>query len=167
MPNIIESEYFFMVVSMADILQWDESEMECRPNVYLAKVLECLNVDIDLLALYDNYLNKVMVGRGDVYLYKEQAESDSFIAFDLFKEPSDQLDLINISIRCNSESLPDVRANVRYFFDSCATKISLEESNLSARVIDKVDVNNYPRVIEVSNYRQRLKVYSDQGIKVI
>lgn len=156
---MIESEYFFAVVSMTDFLDWDESENCCGANQYLKKVVESLNVQLDLVRLHDFYFDNILVGRGDVHLYKESPDAESFIAVDLFKEPTDQLDLVSISVRCNTSRLKDIRLNMRSFFDSASCKVLLEETNISPRIIEKIDPENYPRIFDVSNYRQKLRTY--------
>ena len=95
-----------------------------------------------------------------MFLYEAVEGARNVIAFDLYKEPLDQMDLIRISVRCNSQALDNVRKYARQFYDSASCQLCMEEANISAKVIETLDRSSYPKLYQQSNYRQRLRVFT-------
>lgn len=152
------SRYFYVVVSANDLIEWDEDAQCAHPNRYLANILAAFHLQLDLLTVHDHYFDGIRVGQGDVFLYRETSSSQNLLALDLYKEPSDQLDLISMAIVSSTELAETVRDNVRAFYDGAQCKVCLEESNISGKVIEMIAESNYPKTFEHSNYRQQLRV---------
>ncbi|MDX1695413.1 MAG: hypothetical protein R3208_16745 [Ketobacteraceae bacterium] len=153
----IESRYFFAIVSANDLIVWHEADQCALPNPHLDLVIRDFSLDLNLLAVHDHYFDAVIVGQGDVFVYKTTQNAENLLAFDLFKEPSDQSDLIRVAVRSSSELVPRVRSNFRAFYDSAGCQVCLEESAISGKVIEMIDAANYPRDMSRSGYRQKLR----------
>lgn len=155
----MSSRYFYAVVSMHELISWDETQSCARPNAFLARILSIFHLKLDLLSLHDYYFESVRVGQGDVFVYRNKATSPDLVAFDLYKEPSDQLDLISMAVVCRPELANEARDNIRSFYDAADCKLCLEESNISGKVIEMIAESNYPKEFPNSNYRQKLRTH--------
>ena len=64
-------------------------------------------------------------GQGDVYLFRSHT---GWVLFDLFKEPTDQNEMVLVGVRCPEEGYPRVRASVEAIYKKAPVRSArLEE----------------------------------------
>ena len=63
--------------------------------------------DIALLPIISGYFeDRARVGRGDVYVF--EMDDATVVALDTYSEPTDQLDLISLHIRCGKDRSAEI-----------------------------------------------------------
>ncbi|KLD69153.1 hypothetical protein [Xanthomonas pisi] len=147
---------FYLVVSMVDLVTWVGSdEGNFSVNGHFQQALQELGIKVDLVGLYMEYFDRAKIGTGDVYLYQKE-ESHAVFAIDLYKELTDQLDIIQMAILCDSGIAAKVRGKLREFFDDASCKIIYEEAHFSSRARDLIDFEKYPLLMAESGYRKNI-----------
>ncbi|WP_115526664.1 MULTISPECIES: hypothetical protein [Xanthomonas] len=147
---------FYIVVSMVDLVTWVGSgERDFSVNSQLKKAIQELGIKVDLAGLYIEYFDRIKIGTGDVYSYQKE-ESHTVFAIDLYKELTDQLDIVQMAILCDSGIAAKVRGKLREFFDNASCKFIYEEAHFSSRARDLVDFEKYPRLMADSGYRKNI-----------
>jgi hypothetical protein len=145
---------FLIATSASDLVNWTgDTDEDCISNPYLVVALNLLDITIDPVILYDQFFSNVKSGRGDVYLYKNHHETPSYFAIDMYRGLTDQVDIIQIAIRANINS-NKIKVALRSFMDTIENQFCYEESHISLRVSDILDINSYPKNIEESGYKQ-------------
>jgi hypothetical protein len=152
----IQSLDFLMIVSASDLVQWPSKGAPESANPRFADVAKALGVKVDAVALCRMYFEQLQPTEGDVYLHVNSA-TGALLAVDLYKDPTDQLDLITVCCRMRSASVA-VRHSFRAFFDSVEHQLMYEEGRWIKAVDERIDQAAYPRSVSGSSYSQKLVV---------
>ncbi|UZE36883.1 hypothetical protein LOY69_10455 [Pseudomonas sp. B21-059] len=153
MTPIICANELDLCVSMSDFVTWVEDE--CIPNADLAAALKAMGVTLNITELYDTYFDDTPVGAGDVHIYPS-AENKSFLVIDLYRELTDQLDIVTASLKIESELLTLVLPHLRRFFDAAECQVAFRQSSHSQQLRSLIEEGRYPVLIDESGYRQQL-----------
>lgn len=148
-------------ISISELL--DDSDGRVQPNARFATLLSCIGIAVDPVAIFDQYVDDVLIGGGDVLLFQSPDNPLNRIIFDLYRDPEDQLDLITIGIFCLSAIQEPVVRALTDFFLNCRKQIYLSLGSASSQLRDLADPSKYPRIRMESGYRQ--KIIFIQGMK--
>ena len=155
--TLIQARDFCLAVSITDLLAW-RGDGDSAPSEHkaLKNVLNALGVPVDLRALYAAYVDQTTVGSGDVQVYRPTKDSKNVFAVDLYRDSSDQMDLVTLAVGCDAHCLPVVRSQLRAFFDAASCQVHYEEASFSARLRRMIDPKTYPVTMEDSGYAQQM-----------
>ena len=134
----------------------------------LSDLYELLNADgigEPLGVKYDSYTDhsrsgypadpRQRIGRGNVVKVLSNDDAEAFVAFDLFAEPTDQMDMIEILIRVPNASAEKIEQILRQVRSAAEVASALLRGNLG--VGENLDPAHFPKQFE--GYQQRLEVY--------
>ncbi|MFJ7141231.1 hypothetical protein [Pseudomonas protegens] len=153
MTPIICANELDLCVSISDFVTWLEDE--CIPNPDLAAALKAMGVTLNITELYDTYFDDTPVGAGDVHIYPS-AESSSFLVVDLYRELTDQLDLVTASLKMEPAVLHLALPHLRAFFDGAKCQIAFRQSSHSQQLHQLIDEGRYPALVDESGYQQKM-----------
>lgn len=155
MPSIVYDNEFDICVSMSDLVSWVGDEHS--PNADLEAALSAAGIELDIAKLYDHYFEDTPIGAGDVHVYSS-AVSESLLVIDLYRDMTDQLDLITASLRIDKTQLNFSTPLLRLFFDAAECQVLFSQSTHSKRLHSLIDESRYPFLINESGYRQQIIV---------
>ncbi|WP_092295553.1 hypothetical protein [Pseudomonas sp. NFIX28] len=157
MPPIICANEFDICVSMPDFVTWAEDEH--IPNADLAVALKAMGIALNITELYDTYFDDTPVGAGDVHIYPS-AENESFLVMDLYRDLTDQLDIVSFSLRVDQSALYLALPHLRRFFDAAECQIAFRQSSHSQQLRSLIDGGRYPVLFDESGYLQTLIIHT-------
>jgi hypothetical protein len=156
MTQVVATE-FFMAVSMSDLMRWDEDDGNaCEPASSLLNALNEAELTVDLRNLYFRYFDEIPLGRGDVYVYQSSKSVESSFAIDLYREFTDQLDVVTFGMTCSRLQAPAVAAHLHAFFRQASVQISFEHSSHCMALRKLIDPKQFPLMVQESGYVQKL-----------
>jgi hypothetical protein len=146
-PTQLCAAEFEICVSMADLVDWsDESCKAPKENPRLQAIFVALGGAIDVVPLYLEYFgDDYRAGSGDVHVYTFEAAPNSVAVFDLYNEPTDQLDLVTLYVRCDASASLQVARLVQEFFNSAEVQASASQTCVSIHLRDAIDASQFPR----------------------
>lgn len=150
---IICANEFDICVSMPDFVTWAEDEH--LPNADLAAALKCMGIALDIIELYTRYFDATPVGTGDVHIYPG-TESASLLVIDLYRDPTDQLDIVSVSLKIEPAAMPLALPHLRGFFDAAECQVAFRQSSHSQQLRSLIDESRYPAPVDESGYQQQL-----------
>jgi hypothetical protein len=153
MPSIVYANEFDICVSMSDLVSWVGDEHS--PNADLDAAFIASGIELDIAKLYDHYFDDIPIGAGDVHVYSS-AVSESLLVIDLYRDLTDQLDLITVSLRIDKTQLNLSIPLLRQFFDTAECQVLFSQSTHSKRLHSLIDESRYPLLINESGYRQQI-----------
>lgn len=153
MPSIVYANEFDICISMADLVSWVEDEHS--PNSDLEAALSAAGIDLDIAKLYDDYFECTPIGAGDVHVYSS-FENESFMVIDLYRDLTDQLDLITVSLKIDKPLTHLVLPLLRRFFDAAECQILFSQSTHSQRLRSLTNESRYPLPMGENGYRQQI-----------
>ena len=153
MPSILYANEFDICVSMSDLVSWVGDEHS--PNAELEAALSAARIELDIAKLYDHYFEDIPIGAGDVHVYSS-AVSESLLVIDLYRDMTDQLDLITASLRIDKTQLNLSIPLLRQFFDTAECQVLFSQSTHSKQLHSLIDESRYPLPINESGYRQQI-----------
>lgn len=153
MPRIAYANEFDICVSISDLVSWVKDEHS--PNADLAAALSLAGIDLDLAKLYDCYIERTPIGTGDVHVYSS-ALNKGLLVIDLYRDLTDQLDLISASLRVDRDLVESLLPRLRRFFDAADCQVLFSQSNHSRQLRLLLDESRYPLLVDESGYRQHL-----------
>ena len=156
MAPLIAATEFEICVSMGDLVTWpDESAETPAPNPRPQAIFEALGAKIDLLPLHHDYFHDyARTGRGNVHVYELNGDPVTVVAIDLYNEPTDQMDLIRLYIRCSQSASEQVAALVSNFFCNASTQVAASQQCISTKLRNVVDKGRFPLRIADSWFSQ-------------
>jgi hypothetical protein len=153
---LIPVREFYLYVSISDFVTWfGEGDNDFSANEALQAVLDALGVTVDLCAWHNIFFEQAP-DTGDVYLYKPSPESENVFALDMFRDATDQMDLVSVGVSCDKHCLPIIREKLRAFFEGASCQVHYQEANCSLDFRRLIDPKNYPRTL--GDYQQNLHV---------
>lgn len=153
MPSIVYANEFDICVSMSDLVSWVGDEHS--PNADLEAALSAAGIELDIAKLYNHYFEDTHIGAGDVHVYSS-AVSDSLMVIDLYRDLTNQLDLITVSLKIDKPLAHLVLPLLRQFFDTAECQVLFSQSTHSKRLHSLIDESRYPVLINESGYRQQI-----------
>ncbi|EWS65090.1 hypothetical protein Y695_01659 [Hydrogenophaga sp. T4] len=153
--SAIPARDFCIAVSMSDFVTWfGDGDHNFVENAALKAALNALGVTVDLRALHVAYFERTPVGTGDVYVYQPSKNSKNVFALNLYRDLTDQMDIVSFGIGCDEHCLSVVREKLRAFFDTASCQVHYEEASYSSDFRSMIDTQRYPVIIEDSGYQQ-------------
>lgn len=153
MPPIVYANEFDICVSMSDLVSWTEDEQ--FPNADLKAALSAAGIELDVAKLHDFYFDSTPIGAGDVHVCSSAA-NESTVAIDLYRELTDQLDLIVVCLKIDKALLNIALPLLRRFFDAAECQVLFSETNHSTRFRSLTDESRYPLLVGENGYRQQI-----------
>ena len=148
---------FFLIVSMSDFMRWhSEDDDLCEPAPTLLSALSAAAINVEVSELYSRYFDKTLLGYGDVYRYLGSTSSGSLFAINLYREVTDQLDLISFGLQCEPEKSAIVAKYLHTFFTEASFQITFEQKSCNSQWRQLIDATRYPLVVGDSGYSQQL-----------
>ena len=148
---------FNICVSMCDFVTTSNSDIDQYiANIHLVQALNELGVSVDVGRLHFQYFNEIEIGQGDVYLYTNVNQPENIFVIDMYRELTDQMDIVSFSIRCSVETYQKVITNLRLFFDTATLQGAFEQFSYSSRLRTLIDAKKYPYLVSESGYEQKL-----------
>jgi len=157
--KIIETHQFHLAVSMSDLVHWHGSgDDDFEANREIQSAIELLGLDADINQLYEKYFYQIEIGQGDVYAFLNRNEPKNLFVIDMYRELTDQLDIVSIFVGASPELASIVKAKLRNLFDSASCQVAYEEANSLPGLQQVLNNNKYPYAIEENGYMQNLIV---------
>ncbi|MGY2209909.1 hypothetical protein [Pseudomonas pergaminensis] len=153
MPSIVYANEFDICVSMSDLVSWVGDEHS--PNADLEAALSAAGIELDIAKLYNHYFEDTHIGAGDVHVYSS-AVSDSLMVIYLYRDLTDQLDLITVSLKIDKPLAHLVLPLLRRFFDAAECQVLFSQSTHSQRLRSLTDESRYPLPMGENGYRQQI-----------
>lgn len=153
----IPARDFYLAVSMSDFVTWfGDGDNDFAENALLQAALKALGVSVNLCALYVGYFERTPVGTGDVYVYQPTKGAKNVFALNLYRDLTDQMDIVSFGIGCDDDCLSTIRKALRAFFDGATCQVHYEEASYSSGLRRMLDVEAYPAAIDDSGYQQHI-----------
>ncbi|MEJ7137414.1 hypothetical protein [Amphibiibacter pelophylacis] len=153
--SVILARDFCLAVSMSDFVTWlSDDDHNFVENARFKAALNALGLTVDLRALQVTYFERTPVGTGDVDVYQPSKNSKNVFALNLYRDLTDQMDIVSFGIGCDEHCLSVVRENLRAFFDTASCQIHYEQASYSYDFRSMIDTQRYPVLIEDSGYQQ-------------
>ncbi len=155
-PQIAAAE-FRLVIAMSDLVDWPADDDEPKSNhARLQAVFDALGAPISIAPLVAAYFNDTArAGRGDVHVFEFDPVGIDILAIDTFNEPTDQLDLIELFVRCADHKTPQVSECVWKYFNGCTVQIYASQQSVCSNLRDILDSNQFPRPVGSGRFLQR------------
>ena len=150
----IQATEFELCVSMGDLVLWSEdSDDPVALHPDLQALFDALGADIDLLPIICGYFEDgARVGRGDVYVF--EIDDATVVALDTYSEPTDQLDLISLYIRCGKDKSAEIARLALQLFNATPCQVYFAQKSISSELREAIDARNFPRSFPGSSFRQ-------------
>lgn len=144
---------------MSDLVNWHgDGDDDFEANREIQSAIELLGLYADIKHLYKEYFYQTKTGQGDVYAFLNRNEPKNLFAIDMYREATDQLDIVSIFVSASPKLASIVKAKLRNLFDSASCQVAYEEAN-SLPKFQQLLNNNKPLItIKESGYRQNLIV---------
>ncbi|MDU4253103.1 hypothetical protein [Pseudomonas sp.] len=159
MDSLVRVKQFRLVISMPDLYQWADDDAE---PVLLGEWREIIGLlrlnESRIAALYDLYFDQTPVGQGNVYVFLGNDQPESLLAFDLYREPTDQLDIVTVGVCVPADAVAQIKPLLRSAFDQASCQILYEEGNILQGVQQLIDPSGYPKSIGNGALHQQLLV---------
>ncbi|WP_456021704.1 hypothetical protein [Pseudomonas protegens] len=154
----IDSRQFSLVISISDLFQWSDDDIPSLLGSW-TQMIELLGLNkTKIAALHDLYFDSTLIGQGSVHAFVSDVEPENTMVFDLYRELTDQLDIIQVLVSVSKALVIPAKSLLRQAFDLASYQIHYEEGNCLKAFEDAIDIENYPKMIEESNYDQQLLI---------
>ena len=153
MTPIICANEFDICVSMPDLVTWIEDKH--IPNADLSAALNAVGIPLNTSELYDTYFDDTPPGAGDVHIYP-CADKQSFLVIDLYRDLTDQLDIVSASLKIEPTVLHLALPYLRRFFDAAECQVAFRQSSHSQQLRSLIDESRYPAPVDNGGYQQQL-----------
>ncbi|WP_122667904.1 hypothetical protein [Pseudomonas viridiflava] len=153
----IESLQFYLAISMVDLVTWQgdgDDDLEVRKEIQA--VIELMGLDVDIRHMHEKYFFQLKVGQGDVYAFVNEHQPENFLAIDMYRGLTDQLDIVSIFVRSAPKIAVVVRAQLRGLFDAASCQVVYKEANILPELKEALDIGRYPITVGDSPYNQNI-----------
>lgn len=159
--QIIASE-FRVAISMGDLVVWSgDHDDDFSPHPALVALLATLGVPVSIRDLYVLYFDRTPVGAGNVHVFRAASDGANVFAIDMYRDSTDQLDIVALGVRCDELLAPIVKKYLRSLFDSASCQCLFEEANCSVAFRSMIDAANFPVSVGEHGYQQNLVLHCD------
>lgn len=156
MTRAIASRQFRLVLSISDLYCWSDDDSDPTLRSEWREIARLLGLDANKIAeLYNLYFDRIEVGQGDLYKFVNDSLSEGMLAFNLYRDSTDQFDIIAISVSAPSETLVELKSLLRQAFDLASYQIRYEEGNVLPHFAEP---GVYTRRPGNGEFRQRLLI---------
>ena len=153
---------FRIVVSMSDLVVWSgDQDDKFSPHPALDAITTSLGISVDIKGLHALYFEATPIGTGDVHVFSSTSVPTNVFAIDIYRDLTDQLDVIAIGVRCDETAGSIVKASLRCLFDSASYQVCYEEANVLVAFRSMIDASKFPRSLGRHGYLQKLLVHRD------
>ncbi len=158
MKMLIDSRQFRLVISFPDLFHWRDDDAPVLLDDW-KRVIELLGLnEAEITALYDLYFDGTPIGQGDVHAFVNSAQPKNMLVFNLYRDLTDQLDIIAVIVSTSRERVTQVKPLLRQVFDLASCQIHYEEGSFLSAFKEITNAEGYPRVIGENAYRQQLLI---------
>ena len=119
-------------------------------------VMDRLGIAVPVEEIYERYFDSP-VNTGHVLVFQETKGPNSCIVLDTYRDPLDQLDMIQVGWRSQVEDY-ELRRLSRKFYDECEFAVRYQEGQ--SVLSEKLREDRYPRTLRYHTvFEQRMKRY--------
>lgn len=138
-------------------MMWSSASDEPEANhPKLQAVFDALGACVDLVPLASAYFGDfARAGRGEVHVFDWTNSDGSAVAIDTYNDPTDQLDLIELFIRCSGTRIGEVAERVWSYFNAREIQIGASQQAVCERLRHALDGSQFPRRVGNSGFSQR------------
>lgn len=151
-------KYEFNITASISELVWypDELSDEYRVHPNFKAVMDRLGIAVPVEEIYERYFDSP-VNSGHVLVFQEMEGPTSCIVLDTYRDPLDQLDMIQMGWRSQGED-HELRRLSRKFYDECEFAVRYQEGQ--SVLSEKLREDRYPRTFRYhAVFEQRMKRY--------
>ncbi|CAH1203129.1 MULTISPECIES: hypothetical protein [Paenibacillus] len=128
----------------------------------LEELMKTFNINYDLAELYNQYLSygkgTCRAGKGDVFVFLNKNDGESFILIDLFQDFTDQYNMVKLGVRCEVNFGRQIRDKIWSIHSRAEIKSKIKESNDDLLKLDICSVD-YPKEIRYGNQKYLKNIY--------
>jgi hypothetical protein len=118
--------------------------------------MDRLGIAVPVEEIYERYFDSP-VNTGHVLVFQETKGPNSCIVLDTYRDPLDQLDMIQVGWRSQVEDY-ELRRLSRKFYDECEFAVRYQEGQ--SVLSEKLREDRYPRTLRYHTvFEQRMKRY--------
>lgn len=151
------SMQFRLALSLTDLYYWPEDGADPALLPEWREIIGLLRLDESRIAtLYDLYFDRTPTGQGDVYAFVSSHQPESLLVFDLYRDLTDQLDIVTVGVCAPADAVLQVKPLLRSAFDQASCQILYEEGNILQRVQQMIDPRSYPKSFGNGAFLQQL-----------
>lgn len=151
--RLVLAREFELCVSITDLAPRSEGPTSSPvPDATLMAVFGKLGLHIDLASLRHEY-DSAPTGGGDLHVFKSIDES--VVAVDLYRDPTDQLDLVCIYLRTTEQHADATAVLLTQFFSAAKVQVQFSRSSISIRLREALDSARYPQMLPGAAHPQR------------
>ncbi|EPY06205.1 hypothetical protein PAALTS15_15836 [Paenibacillus alvei TS-15] len=111
------------------------------------KLISLFHINLDITDLYNKYLSygegPYSVGKGDVYVFFDRDDKESFILIDLFHDFTDQHNMVRLGVRSSIQHFREIKNVLNSIYSRAEIKSKINESN----DLLKQEISDYPKEI--------------------
>jgi len=147
---------------MSDLVVWSgDQDDDFSPHPAIAALIATLGISVSIRDLYVLYFDRTPVGAGDVHVFSSARADRNVFAIDMYRDLTDQLDIIAVGVRCEEVLVSIVKRDLRSLFDSASCQILFEEANCSVAFRSMIDAAKFPLSVGEHGYQQNLLIHCD------
>ena len=147
---------------MSDLVVWSgDQDDNFSSHPALDAVATSLGVSVDIRGLHVLYFEATPIGTGDVHVFSRTSNPTNVFAIDMYRDLTDQLDVIAIGVRCEETARTIVKTSLRSLFDGASYQVCYEEANVLVEFRSMIAASNFPRSLGEHGYLQKLLVHRD------
>src|SRR5262245_52458976 len=158
---------FRLTVSISDLE--DEDGNDCAEICAICQVLGVTRLGQSLTEQYDSFYDQARaghigdpgarIGRGDVRVFQADADEQTFLSVDMFDEATDQMNTVELGVRCAEPHADRVATLLRSIRERVEVLSAFLQGNLGLR--GKLDLASFPRQVNTGGdvALQHISVY--------
>ncbi|MMZ57115.1 hypothetical protein D1872_190310 [compost metagenome] len=128
----------------------------------LEELMKQFNISYNLMELYNQYLSygeeTCRAGKGDVFVFFNKEDGESFILIDLFSDFTDQHNMVKLGVRCEVNNGKRIREKLFSIYARAEIKSKIKESNDDSLKVEVYNVD-YPKEIRYGNQKYLKNIY--------
>jgi hypothetical protein len=128
---------------------WDEDKYEKEPTE-LMELCDALAIEIDTNFLYEEYSKNIYAG-GDIYVFYTVKNNNTFIYFDLIREPTDQSGMVFIGIKFLFADFVKIKEKVLALYFKAKIHTDLTEDYFQNKLHQFLNENNSRKIHKFNN----------------
>ncbi|MBX8943707.1 MULTISPECIES: hypothetical protein [Lysinibacillus] len=149
---------FWMMASIMELVEYpDETSDDYIAHPTLQTIMDVLEIQVPIAEIYERYFGQ-SIHTGHVLVFANKKQPHVCVVLDTYRDPLDQLDLIQFGWRVNTKDVHLVRQLTRKLFDNCEERIRYEEGQ--SILYQVLQEQHYPRKLYYETlYEQQLKKF--------
>ena len=121
---------------------WDESFSK-KPPVLL-ELCHAMSIKIDLEFLFSEF-EDTKINQGNIYIFYLSDKNESFIYFDFFKDPTDQMAMIQLGVRIKIVNKTAIKKNLEKLYFKSTTRSNFQEDYFN-QLLNSIATNRIPNI---------------------